>query len=161
MDKLGDPTTIAAGAGIVVAVGGLIHTNNKISEIRRDLDEVTGHLATTIGEKGSLERIKDNIDKLGKAVQALNINIREVANVIHSEHELRNLQFTSILSFMETVGEVPSETSQILTRKIQMVPQPIVHRDSGFHDEIGAVRSKSTVEVPSNRREVLRNLGIG
>lgn len=161
MDKLGDPTTIAAGAGIVVAVGGLIHTNNKINEIRRDLDEVTGHLATTIGEKGSLERIKDNVDKLGKAVQALNVNIREVASVIHAEHELRTIQFTSILSFMETVGDVPSETSQILARKIQMIPQPVVHRDSGFHEEIGTIRPKSTVEVPSNRREVLRNLGIG
>lgn len=161
MDKLGDPTTIAAGAGIVVAVGGLIHTNNKISEIRRDLDEVTGHLATTIGEKGSIERIKSNVEQLGKAVQALNINIREVANVINSEHELRNRQFTSILSFMETVGEVPSDTSDLLTKKIQFSTHPVPYRETTFHDEIGSIRGKSSIETPSNRREVLRGLGIG
>ena len=162
MDKLGDPATMAAGAAILTSVGGLIYTTNKISEIRKDLDEVTGHLATTIGEKGTVDKLKSNIDNLGKAVYALNLNVGEVVNVMIAEQNLRDQQFKCVLGFMEGIGEVSSEATDILKKRIQIEPPAptVPRRENGFHNH-EIPRGKSSIAEPiGDRRANLSRLGI-
>lgn len=163
MDKLGDPATIIGGVSLVTAIGSLVYTTNKINEVRKDLDEVTGHLATTIGERGTIDKMTGQMENLGKAVQILNNNIGEIVGAISAEQQLRNRQLGSILEFMKEVGDVPEETSALLAQKIELSTAASVHRpDNGFTTE-ASVRNGVTESLSNptgDRRAMLRNLGI-
>lgn len=163
MDKLGDPATITGGVALVTAIGGLVYTTNKISEVRKDLDEVTGHLATTIGEKGTIDKISAQIENLGQVVHILNSNIGAVVDAVVAEQQLRNKQLDSILDFMRVVGEVPEETSRILTQKIEFRTPPALPRhENGLATE-APIRNGVTESLSKpvgDRRAMLRNLGI-
>nr|QBK90413.1 MAG: hypothetical protein LCPAC103_00940 [Pithovirus LCPAC103] len=168
MDKLGDVGTITGGTALLVSIGGLIYTINKINGVREDLDEMTGHLATTIGEKGTLDKMNETMDKLAMAIRQLNSNVNEIATVVTEQQKIRDQQMTCILNILKEVGEVPEDTTKLLTQKMTVSGR--IHRvDNGISpiptdiNQLSAKNGMADHLTKSNgdRRTTLRHMGLG
>lgn len=163
MDKLSDIGTITGGTALIAAIGGIVYTTNKINEVRKDLDEVTGHLAITIGEKGTIDKINENIDKLSVAMRHLNSNINEIATVITKEQELRDQQFSCILDILKEVGDVPEVTTRLLNQKliihsrVEPITPPVNIAVKNTMSEPFHQQSKTIID---GRRSTLSSMGL-
>lgn len=165
MDKLGDPGTIAGGTALLTSIASLIYTTNKINEVRQGLDEVTGHLATTIGEKGTLDKMNQNIENLGRAIKILNNNIGEIVTVINEEQRLRAEQLTAILGILKELSDVPEETSKLLTQKVMTGTrihriEPTMATTDVNQMQVRNGISDSLGKPNPDRRATLRSLGL-
>lgn len=159
MDKLSDVGTVVGGAALVTAIGGIIYSNNKINEVREELTTMTSHLATTISEGGTLDKMNEKLEHLGMALRQLNSNIGEVAAILSEEQTLREEQMSVILEFMSEVGDVKDGTKAILSKStgVRKVELP---RPQQQHPRL-SLQNPFNQPKPADRKTTLANLGLG